>query len=75
MGKKRNRTACAKSWTWRREVQVMSKLVRFVRDESGATAIEYGIIAAATGLALVAVMPTIKTKLNATFTSISGALS
>jgi len=53
----------------------MSKLVRFVKDESGATAIEYGLIAAATGLALVAVMPTIKTKLNATFTSISGALS
>ena len=53
----------------------MDKLVRFVKDESGATAIEYGLIAAATGLALVAVMPTIKTKLNATFTSISGALS
>ena len=53
----------------------MNKLIRFVKDDSGATAIEYGIIAAATGLALVAVMPTIKTKLNATFTSISGALS
>ena len=53
----------------------MNKFVRFVKDESGATAIEYGLIAAATGLALVAVMPTIKTKLNATFTSISGALS
>jgi pilus assembly protein Flp/PilA len=53
----------------------MSKLVRFVKDESGATAIEYGLIAAATGLALVAVMPTIKDKLTATFTSISGALS
>ena len=51
----------------------MNKLVRFVKDESGATAI--GLIAAATGLALVAVMPTIKDKLNATFTSISGALS
>ena len=48
----------------------MSKLVRFVKDESGATAIEYGLIAAATGLALVAVMPTIKTKLTTTFTSI-----
>jgi pilus assembly protein Flp/PilA len=54
---------------------IMSKLVRFVKDESGATAIEYGLIAAATGLALVAVMPTIKTKLTTTFTSISGALN
>jgi pilus assembly protein Flp/PilA len=53
----------------------MNKLVRFVKDESGATAIEYGLIAAATGLALVAVMPTIKTKLTTTFTSISGALN
>ena len=32
---------------------------RFFKDESGATAIEYGLIAAATGLALVAVMPAI----------------
>ncbi|MGB7204632.1 MAG: Flp family type IVb pilin [Anderseniella sp.] len=47
---------------------------RFMNDESGATAIEYGLIAAATGLALVAVMPTIKTNLNSTFTSIGGAL-
>ena len=53
----------------------MNKLIRFVKDDSGATAIEYGIIAAATGLALFAVMPTIKTKLTATFTSISSALS
>jgi pilus assembly protein Flp/PilA len=53
---------------------IMSKLVRFVKDESGATAIEYGLIAAATGLALVAVMPVIKGQLTAIFTSISGAL-
>ena len=30
----------------------MNKLARFLKDESGATAIEYGLIAAATGLAL-----------------------
>ncbi len=47
---------------------------RFFKDESGATAIEYGLIAAATGLALVAVMPTIKTNLTATFNSISAVL-
>jgi pilus assembly protein Flp/PilA len=49
----------------------MNKLVRFVKDESGATAIEYGLIAAATGLALVAVMPTISSKLESTFGTIS----
>ena len=54
----------------------MSKFVKnFVNDESGATAIEYGLIAAATGLALVAVMPNIKSSLGATFTSIDGALN
>lgn len=49
-------------------------IARFFKDESGATAIEYGLIAAATGLALVAVMPSIKTSLTNTFTSIDGAL-
>lgn len=52
----------------------MKKLRNFIRDESGATAIEYGLIAAATGLALVAVMPTIKTQLSAVFTRISSGL-
>ena len=52
----------------------MSKLVRFVKDESGATAIEYGLIAAATGLALVAVMPVIGEQLQGTFETISGGL-
>ena len=49
----------------------MNKLVNFVKDESGATAIEYGLIAAATGLALVAVMPTIKDSLSSIFGQIS----
>lgn len=49
-------------------------MFKFLKDESGATAIEYGLIAAATGLALVAVMPLIKTSLTGTFTSINGAL-
>jgi pilus assembly protein Flp/PilA len=52
----------------------MKKLVNFVTDESGATAIEYGLIAAATGLALVAVMPSIKSSLISTFTSIGNGL-
>ena len=52
----------------------MKKLGNFIRDESGATAIEYGLIAAATGLALVAVMPIIKTQLSGMFTRISSGL-
>ncbi|MFO0993547.1 MAG: Flp family type IVb pilin [Hyphomicrobiales bacterium] len=53
----------------------MNKFVRFVKDESGATAIEYGLIAAATGLALVAVMPAIKSGLTNIFTSIGTSLN
>ena len=52
----------------------MSKLVKFLKDDSGATAIEYGLIAAATGLALVAVMPIIGSKLQLLFTDISVGL-
>ena len=52
----------------------MMKLSRFVKDESGATAIEYGLIAAATGIALALVMPGIGTKLQATFTTIASYL-
>ncbi len=52
----------------------MSKFVRFIKDDSGATAIEYGLIAAATGLVLVAVMPAVESALDGTFTTISGAM-
>jgi len=48
---------------------------RFFKDESGATAIEYGLIAAATGLALVAVMPAIKTNLTDTFTAVGDGMA
>lgn len=38
----------------------MSTLVHFMRDESGATAFEYGLIAVAAGLAVSAVIPILK---------------
>jgi pilus assembly protein Flp/PilA len=47
---------------------------KFFKDESGATAIEYGLIAAATGLALIAVMPTLKANLTTTFSTIATAI-
>jgi pilus assembly protein Flp/PilA len=47
---------------------------KFFKDESGATAIEYGLIAAATGLALIAVMPTLKANLTTTFSTIANAI-
>ena len=43
-------------------------------DRRGVTALEYGVIAAATILAITTVLPNIKTALNGVFTSIQSAL-
>jgi pilus assembly protein Flp/PilA len=47
---------------------------RFVKDESGATAIEYGLIAAGISVAIIAVVNGIGTTLNSKFTSINSQL-
>jgi len=47
---------------------------RFVKDESGATAIEYGLIAAGIALAIIAVVNGLGAKLNGTFSSINASL-
>jgi pilus assembly protein Flp/PilA len=49
-------------------------IARFVKDQSGATAIEYGLIAAGISLAIIAVVNGLGTKLNTTFTSINSSL-
>jgi len=53
----------------------MNKFVRFVKDESGATAIEYALIAAAMGLALVTAMPLLASAITGAFTSLAGSIS
>ena len=53
----------------------MSKLFsHFLNDESGATAIEYGLIAAGISLAIIAVVNGLGTNLNTRFTSINNSL-
>ena len=49
-------------------------IARFMKNESGATAIEYGLIAAGISVAIIAVVQGLGTKLTATFTKVSGAL-
>lgn len=50
----------------------MTKLVsRFLKDESGATAIEYGLIAALISVALITGATTLGNKLNTVFTGLS----
>ncbi|WP_336486027.1 Flp family type IVb pilin [Methylobacterium nigriterrae] len=48
---------------------------RFASDESGATAIEYGMIAALIAVVIIGTLSAIGTKLNAKFTAISGNLN
>ncbi len=48
---------------------------RFMKDESGATAIEYGLIAAGISVAIVTVVGSVGTDLNTTFTSVQAGLS
>ncbi len=48
---------------------------RFAKDESGATAIEYGLIAAGISIAIIAVVNGLGTKLNTTFGSVSSQLN
>ena len=50
-------------------------MTKFLKDENGATAIEYGLIAAAMGLALVTALPTISNAISTKFSSIGGHIT
>ena len=53
----------------------MQKFVRFLKDESGATAIEYGLIAALIAVAAISAMSTLGGELSTTFSTVSGELT
>ncbi len=54
----------------------MTKFVsRFVKDESGATAIEYGLIAALIAVAIIAAVQLVGTNLGVTFKAVSDELA
>ncbi len=50
-------------------------VTRFVKDESGATAIEYGLIAAGISVAIIAAVKGLGTQLNTTFSTVSSDLA
>ncbi len=53
----------------------MTKFIsKFVQDESGATAIEYGLIAAGIAVAIIAVVNGLGTKLKTTFTTVTSTM-
>jgi len=53
----------------------MNMIARFANDESGATAIEYGLIAALVAVAIIAALNTLSSQLNSTFSKVSTQLS
>ena len=52
----------------------MRLIIKFLRNESGATAIEYGLIATGISLAIIAVVNGLGAKLNTKFASINTSL-
>jgi len=58
-----------------RDNKMIKNVARLVKDEDGATAIEYGLIAAATGLSIVTILPSISTNLEKSFTSIASTIA
>lgn len=62
------------SCRYRHGVNRMSKLVTFLKNEHGATAIEYGLIAAGISIAIIAVVNGLGTTLNTKFDTISTGL-
>ena len=52
----------------------MNKVARFFKDESGATAIEYGLIAALIGVAIITALTTLGSKLSGTFEHVASTV-
>ena len=71
----------APAWDRRRQrsdtgaLSITSLVTRFAKDESGATAIEYGLIAAGISVAIITVVNTLGSQLKSTFTNISSQLA
>ena len=53
----------------------MKTVINFLKNESGATAIEYGLIAAGISVAIIAVVNSLGTQLKTTFTTVSSKLN
>jgi pilus assembly protein Flp/PilA len=52
----------------------MKTIARFFADESGATAIEYGLIAALIAVVIISAVTGVGTSLSTTFTTVSGKI-
>jgi pilus assembly protein Flp/PilA len=52
----------------------MAKFLKLIKNQKGATAIEYGLIAALIAVAAIGAMTSIGTKLSSTFNNVSNSL-
>ena len=71
----KTRCSCGCPRVSNKEAIMKNLVTRFVRDESGATAIEYGLIAALISVVIIAVLTSVGTQLNAKFTAVSAGLA
>jgi len=55
-------------------IQLMARIEKVRSDETGATAVEYGMIVALIAAVIVAIVTTLGTQINAAFTKVSGKL-
>jgi pilus assembly protein Flp/PilA len=53
----------------------MNMIARFAKDESGATAIEYGLIAALVSVAIIAALQALASSLNTTFSKVASTMT
>ena len=60
--------------TWNQGAKTMSKFLKLIKNSEGATAIEYGLIAALIAVAAIGAMQGIGNKLNTTFNNVSNHL-
>jgi len=61
-------------WRTLKEKTMFASLIKLMRSEDGATAIEYGLIAALIAVAAVTIMGTVGSNLTSTFTTVAGKL-
>jgi pilus assembly protein Flp/PilA len=54
---------------------MLNQIMRFVKEEDGATAVEYGLMVSLIAAVIIGVVTTIGTNLNTTFSTVGGALS
>lgn len=67
-------TRICRAWGGEREIWMRRLLGHFVKDESGATAIEYGLIAGLIAVVIITAVTTVGTNLSSKFTAIATAL-